>query len=539
MSERKSTGSYYTPDYLARFVVQYLLPEVAQSAEPITFLEPSAGDGEFVNALLEGLVETGIANSVRIRTVERERKESAKVKKLVRNPQCGKVAADCIVGDFLEVQKGLQPGYRLICGNPPYLNKKRLTKKQIDACAKINADSEIPAFISNIWPAFVLRSAQLLSDDGVMAFVLPAEILQVKYAIVVKEYLYKFFKRIEVFEFKELLFDAKGQGTVLLIGYKTPCKPEGIYFTNVSDARALETQSFEFKEQKTAIVDGFRVKESHYDLPADDVALLFLIRHELQSLQHYANSKPGVVTAANDFFIVNNETLDNYDLKAFSKPIIQKGSLVNGKVEFTQHDFDKLSTEGIPTFLLDFNRHTVPTDKALEYLRTGEGRKIDKRYKCLQRERWYDIPNVSGPGEALFFKRSHHYPKLLKNTANVLVTDSAYKVALKQGYDLDSFVFSFYNSFTLAFAEMEGRHYGGGVLELVPSEFKRLPMIYTTVEKAEFDRYAERFKKKKSIEEVLIANDEVILRGIPHVDADIIATIQRVRQQLLDRRLRV
>ena len=539
MSERKSTGSYYTPDYLARFVVRYLLPEVAQSAEPITFLEPSAGDGEFVNALLEAVVETGVSNSIRVRAIEREPLESVKVSAHFGQEGHGPMMADCITGDFLEIQEHLQTGYRLICGNPPYLSKKRLTKSQIAVCIKINADAELPAFISNIWPAFVLRSAQLLSEDGMMAFVLPAEILQVKYAIAVKEYLYKFFNRIEIFEFKEMLFDAKGQGTVLFIGYKKPQKAKGVFFTNISDIQALETGSFEFKEQTTVIVDGFRVKESHYDLPADDVALLFLIRRELHSLQHYANSRPGVVTAANDFFIVNQETLAAYDLQAFSKPIIQKGSLVNGKVDFTSQDFDKLSANGVPTFLLDFNKHPDPTDKARAYLDKGEGRKIDKRYKCVQRERWYDIPNVSGAGEALFFKRSHYYPKLLKNTANVLVTDSAYKVELKPAYDLDSFVFSFYNSFTLAFAELEGRHYGGGVLELVPSEFKRLPMIYTPVDKTAFDRYADLFKKKTSIDEMLIANDEIILRKIPDVDADIIAIIQRVRQQLLDRRMRV
>ena len=539
MSTRKNTGSYYTPDYLARFVLQYLLPDIAQSTEPITFLEPSAGDGEFVHALLKEVAETGIANSVRIRTIEREPVESVKTRAHFEHGGHGPVMADCITGDFLEIQENLLPGYRLICGNPPYLNKKRLTKRQIEVCIKINTDSDLSSFVSNIWPAFVLRSAQLLSEDGVMAFVLPAEILQVKYAIAVKEYLYKFFKRIEIFEFKELLFDAKGQGTVLFVGYKNPTKAEGVYFTNIGSTRELETKSFEFKKQTAVIIDGFRIKESHYDLPADDVALLFLIRRELQSIQHYANSRPGVVTAANDFFIVNQETLDAYDLQAFSRPIIQKGSLVNGKVEFTQQDFDKLRASGSPAFLLDFNNHEDPTDNVRAYLNKGEGREIDKRYKCLQRDRWYDIPNVAGPAEALFFKRSHHYPKLLKNTANVLVTDSAYKVELKPVYDMDSFVFSFYNSFTLAFAEMEGRHYGGGVLELIPSEFKRLPMIYTPINKPAFNRYADTFKKKKSIEQILTLNDEIILRQIPHMDTNIISIIQRVRQQLLDRRLRV
>jgi adenine-specific DNA-methyltransferase len=539
MSSRKNTGSYYTPSYLASFVVQYLLPEVALTTDFITFLEPSAGDGIFVQALLREVALLTHLSAACVRTVEREPAESAKVEKLLETTAGENVVWDCSVGDFLEIQSDLQPEYRLILGNPPYLNKKRLTQKQIDVCTSINEEAGLPTFVSNIWTAFVLRSTQLLTADGVMAFVLPAEILQVKYAIAVKEYLYKSFDRIEFFDFKELLFDAKGQGTILFIGYKKTNKEAGVFFTNIHDTAVLKTRDFQFKKQYAVELEGFRVKESHHDLPQEDLELLYRIRREVKAIQHYATSKPGVVTAANDYFIVNQEKLDAYDLNQFSKAIIQKGALVNGKVEFTQEDFKKLSQAGTPTYLLDFNNKPAPEAKAREYLDKGEAREIHKRYKCLQRDRWYDIPNVSGPGEALFFKRCHEYPKLLKNTANVLVTDSAYKVALKPDYDIDSFVFSFYNSLTMAFAELEGRHYGGGVLELIPSEFKRLPMVYTPRTKDEFNYYAEQFKRKQSISEILDSNDEIVLRQIPGMTSEAIETIKRIRQLLLNRRFRV
>ena len=46
--------------------------------------------------------------------------------------------------------------------------------------------------------------------------------------------------------------------------------------------------------------------------------------------------------------------------------------------------------------------------------------------------------------------------------------------------------YSFYNSLTLLMSEIEGRFYGGGVLELTPSEFRRLPIYYTEPTDAEF-----------------------------------------------------
>jgi hypothetical protein len=37
------------------------------------------------------------------------------------------------------------------------------------------------------------------------------------------------------------------------------------------------------------------------------------------------------------------------------------------------------------------------------------------------------------------------------------------------------------NSLTALTAELEGRHYGGGVLELVPSEIEKLAVVHSSV----------------------------------------------------------
>jgi hypothetical protein len=70
-------------------------------------------------------------------------------------------------------------------------------------------------------------------------------------------------------------------------------------------------------------------------------------------------------------------------------------------------------------------------------------------------------------------KRSHDMPKLILNKADAFTTDTAYRV--KTNYiNSNLFVFSFINSLTALSAEIEGRSYGGGVLELVPSEINKL-----------------------------------------------------------------
>ena len=85
---------------------------------------------------------------------------------------------------------------------------------------------------------------------------------------------------------------------------------------------------------------------------------------------------------------------------------------------------------------------------------------------------------------------------------------------------------------------MEGRYYGGGVLELVPSEFKKLPLPYVNVTPTEFSRYREAFEKKDSIETILKINDFKILNKILNLGSSEIQKISLIREKLLNKRLR-
>jgi adenine-specific DNA-methyltransferase len=78
---------------------------------------------------------------------------------------------------------------------------------------------------------------------------------------------------------------------------------------------------------------------------------------------------------------------------------------------------------------------------------------------------------------------AHHYHRLLLNSANVYTTDTIYRGDMRArfaGRDAD-LVAAFQNTMTLLSSEVEGRTYGGGVLELVPSEVARLsvPLLKT------------------------------------------------------------
>ncbi|NHA07717.1 N-6 DNA methylase [Mucilaginibacter sp. HC2] len=536
MSSKKTTGSYYTPDHISGFILNYLAKDLRNKTN-LSILEPSVGDGAFVKAFNESKLSTK-DKSIKFTGIDFIEPELLKAKKASAKKPKKNTTYEFICTDFLETQKQLTAEYQLIVGNPPYISKKLLTKKQVDFCGDIHVSAGLSTnSIKNIWSAFLIRCCQLLSDDGILSFILPAEMLQVSFANELRSFVSNVFIRVEIFTFNELLFDCKGQDTILLIGYKQHINP-GQYYTHISDINDL--LSNKFKMVKNQALNTNNTKWSHHMLDSKDLDFLYNIASTLHEIDYYCESKPGIVTAANNFFIINNQTEDQYHLNNYTHPIIQKGLFVNGSVVFNEDDFEHLQQQGRPTKVLVFNDNNSGylTDKIQDYLKIGEELEIPLRYKCTKRKTWYHIPNISNIPEGFFFKRSHNYPKLLKNNANVLVTDSAYKIQMRDGFAINNLVYSFYNSFTLLFAELEGRYYGGGVLELIPKEFQNLPLPYVNISVEGFNNFSSSFERKNTILDVLTINDQFILGESLGLSLEAISKIQLIYKKLISKRLR-
>ena len=95
---------------------------------------------------------------------------------------------------------------------------------------------------------------------------------------------------------------------------------------------------------------------------------------------------------------------------------------------------------------------------------------------------------------------------------------------------------AFYNSLTLAFAELEGRYYGGGVLELTPNELRVLPIPYTNCDN--FEEYITEFKNKSSIRDILDHYNYQILNRTLGLTIVEIERIELIRQKLINKRHR-
>ncbi len=523
MTNQKQTGSYYTPQYLASFISKRVLSHFENRAR-MSILEPSVGDGAFISELAK---EENININLTALDINRVELNTASKK-------WSKKTASFVKTDFLEYSINKQ--YSAVIGNPPYVKKNILTSKQIKLSKEIHSNENLTeASVKNIWATFLVKANTLLTKNGVLAFVLPSELLQVKFAEEVREYLKKEFERIEIFTFNDLMFECKGQDTIVLFAYKK-AEQKGEFFTNISSKESLQQNSFVLNNNNLLVES--KVKWTHHFLTSDELTFIENLKKELKTVNDYSESKPGIVTGANNYFIIDKETENKYNLSKYTKPIIQKGLFVNGSVVFNDNDIQKLEKDNRPTKLLQLNDTDKISKKLREYLDVGVLEKLPQRHKCGIRKNWYIIPNISKKPDAFFFKRSHLYPKLLKNNSDAFVTDSAYKVRMRNGYDLNSFIYSFYNTLTLLLSELEGRYYGGGVLELIPSEFKKLPIPYNKIMINQFNHFTANFENKSNIEEILIQNDYNILNSTLGINNEDLLKLTKIRNKLKKKRLR-
>lgn len=106
---------------------------------------------------------------------------------------------------------------------------------------------------------------------------------------------------------------------------------------------------------------------------------------------------------------------------------------------------------------------------------------------------------------------------------------------MAEAYDAANVVFCFYNSLTLALCEFNGRYYGGGVLELTPSEFKNLAIPYTTVDQEDVKTLDRMFQDQRSISDIVsYVNERTLARWL---HAETIERLNIIRRTLMQRRI--
>jgi adenine-specific DNA-methyltransferase len=216
VDSRKLRGGYYTPLELAQYLVGWGLREDTKR-----ILEPSCGDGNFVLAILQHLANTSIS-SPSITAIELIPDEMMKAKDRATSFGKNGTQIDWLSQDFFEAYSHLQQNtkFDLILGNPPFIRFQYFDDDSRNlAFSHLRYAGYKPTKLANAWTAFIQLSIELLEEGGRLAMVVPAELLQVKYAHELRDRLTTQFEHIVIVGFKRLVFPEIQQEVILLLDF--------------------------------------------------------------------------------------------------------------------------------------------------------------------------------------------------------------------------------------------------------------------------------------------------------------------------------
>ncbi|MGI9092186.1 MAG: N-6 DNA methylase [Mycobacteriales bacterium] len=514
----KLRGGYYTPDPIARFVAEW----AGEAGTRI--LEPSCGDGAILRELVAAVGHDDLA------AVELVKGEAAKASKSAGVP--------VKVVDFLSWFGPNRHGtFDAVAGNPPYIRFGSWDQSSREpALSLMRSQGLRPTKLTNAWVPFVVASVLAVRPGGRIALVLPAELLQVGYAAALRSYLIDNCTHVTIVSFQRLVFPGILQEVVLLLAERGE-GPAEIRTIEVPDASHLDAF-----HRTTAPAARAHLHESEkwtkYYLDTDAISLLRTVRTDgrLLPLDRFAEVDVGVVTGRNSFFCLSATDVKRRKLGAFTVPLVARSMQVPA-LSFTETDLAEQDATDARTRLLTLSAGTnVGRRAALDsYLAEGEADGVPDGYKCRIRRNWWEVPSTWVPDGFMLRQISTH-PRLIVNGTSATSTDTVHRVRVAPGVDMARLAAGAFNSATFALAEILGRSYGGGILELEPSECGHLPVVDPALVPDTLHQKTDELVRERRFNDALDLVDQVVLVEALGFAEDEVAALRRACMQLRDRR---
>ena len=527
----KLRGGYYTPDKISEFIAEWAIRTTTDSV-----LEPSCGDGSFLNAVTTRYRELGATDEKIRENILGIELDDAEAKKATQ------YGTTVVCKDFFTYYQEKIEGqtqFDVIVGNPPFIRYQHFTEEyRKNAFALMNKHGFQPNRLTNIWLPFLVLSCEALKPTGRVGMVIPAELFQVDYAAEARQFLSMFFDKLTLVTFKRLVFDDIQQEVILLLGERG-CDKHGIRVAELNDMTDLIAQGqvcLENTELKE--LDHSRDKWVKYYLSNEELELLKRLNSDprISNATDLFEVNVGLVSGENDFFIMNRATVDEFNLQWSVIPIISRSDQLKG-VQLTNEDYSNLIELGKKVFFFapGNKEFDALTDEEKVYIQWGEEKEFNKNYKCRIRPKWYHVPQT-WCADAFLIRQAHLYPRMILNEKKALVTDTLHKVRFLDGIDGKQVAAAFLNIYTFALSETLGRSYGGGVLTFEPGEMRKIRIPMQMAEQLDLSKI-DRWQRNGEIDKILEYTDTVLLKEGLELSEREINLLHSIWEKLCSRRM--
>ena len=209
--DKKKDGIYFTPPNTIATNLTLLSKHMKNIK---TILEPSCGSGEYVNYITNNFKDKKVTAIEYNSTIHDSIKNTLDSSVTLLNQ-------DYLTYNTYHPEVNPTPKtFDLIIGNPPFYVMK-----------KGDVDKKYHPYFSgrpNIFIAFIIKSLEMLSEKGILSFILPRNFLNALYYQNTRRYIYHNFKILNLVECDDKYIETQ-QKTIILIVQKikkTKTKPE-------------------------------------------------------------------------------------------------------------------------------------------------------------------------------------------------------------------------------------------------------------------------------------------------------------------------
>jgi len=370
---KRLLGQFYTPLPIVR-----LIARLAINSSEDRILDPAAGDGVFVDGAYGRLLELG-ASSVNARKqivgIEIDQETYSRAKERLSG-------LNILNEDFFESSLGK---FDVILGNPPYIEQREISRKFAirnsvllsQKNIKINARAGIYAY-------FIMRSATLLNENGILCFVVSSSWLDSVWGTDLQNFILDNFVVQSIIAFSRDIFKETMVETVILLLKKSKSK------------RARNAAKIILLKKKVDIDRIVEVVQNPDSCKNDSVNVIVKRQADLQKITHWSETFRER--------LVHRKLLQNGLLVPLQNIAEVEYCFKEGAYDFfvlSENDIRKLGVEGCylkpvissPTYTDYYN--VLPTDikerillvdepksklkgtRVLQYIEGGENRKIE------------------------------------------------------------------------------------------------------------------------------------------------------------------